>query len=117
MTCSLTLCPPYGYEWRDAFGWAYANESEKLTPEEYNWVVWNNIANVAGYILSPIIGLIRIIVNAYFLCKNEDIDGEDWSEETRGYFYTQIGRGCFELVGGGYLLWIVDLIETFELVY
>lgn len=111
MSC-IYIYPPTG-EWHEAFGFVRVEDTDAVRECEENWVVWNDIANAAGYILSPIIGIIRIIANAYFLHKGQDCDGFKWDDDDKKYFYAQIGRGCFELIGGGYILWIPDLIKTF----
>lgn len=109
MTC-ISMHPPSGSEWTMVFGWTSLDDGD--CKEEYSYIVYNNLANIAAYALSPVIGLIRIIVNAFFLYRNEDVAGKEWISEEKGYLKTQIARGVFELLGGGYLLWIPDLIFT-----
>ena len=91
---------PKDFSGHMAFGFV-STDSIVFEKPEKNWVVFNNVMNIIGYVLSPLIGLIRIVVNAYFLFKNENVVGGDWEEGERTYLWAQIGRGALELIGGG----------------
>jgi len=118
MSC-MSIHPPTDTTWSLVFGWVTEDNCDAGIDEdaEVNYVCYNNLANIAGYILSPIIGLIRIIANAYFLAKGKDVNDDNFSDDEKGYLKAQIARGFVEFLGGGYLLWIPDLISTIHRIY
>ena len=109
MSC-INIHPPTPSSGPMAFGFV-STRDYRCVPEK-NWIVFSNILNIISYPLSPLIGLVRIVVNAYFLYKDKNLDGKAWNENDRNYLWAQIGRGALELIGGGYLLWVVDIIMT-----
>lgn len=111
----ISFHPPEDSEWTEAFGWARSsvNECSENVTKENRYILYNNIANIAGYVISPIIGLIRIIANSIFLVRGKNLSYTyEWEDGEKSYLRTQIARGIFELLGGGYILWIPDLIAT-----
>jgi hypothetical protein len=106
---------PVPAHWEMAFGWFITEEADEFEPSEKKWILFNNIINVVSYVLSPLIGIIRIIVNAYFLAKNKNQQGSAWDNYEKTYFKVQIGRGVAELFGAGLLMWIPDLIATIHM--
>jgi len=112
MVSFINAVPPNSAAWQSTFGYVKVGEDDVYTSQEKKWVCLNNIANALSYILSPIVGLIRLVVSAHFLAKNKDSDGQPRSDEGRNYLKAQIVRGVAELFGAGYLMWIPDIITT-----
>lgn len=114
----LNLAIPPSLTWGDAFGYPSAasieaRDSTQCNLQERNWLFWNNIANFSAYFIGPLVGLIRVIANVILLARGRDFCDNDpknvFSEQTKLYLKVQIGRGAFETIGGGNVLWVGDL--------
>ena len=77
------------------------NSSHNVAYERRKWVVFNNVLNGLSWVLSPIIGVIRLIAAC--------IVNDNCSEE---YFTGQIVRGVTEIFGAGLILLITDIVIT-----
>lgn len=73
------------------------------------------IANVIGYFLSPVVGLIRIICTIILFWKAHNDDTISDIDGTNGFLWSQLARGAIELVGFGTFLLPVDLYHTHKI--
>lgn len=121
------IAVPKRFNWQEnTFGWNPLNEHAEKTDSYYprslserSFIWYVNIANTAAAIVSPLVGIIRMVVAAILLYQNSQVKNADdrlGPMETQ-YLWAQMARGAFETVGGGYVFWIPDLIITGYRVY
>jgi hypothetical protein len=125
--------------WQDAWGY---HDNEKFIKKAQDNLTWNspvnqkrvkekfgpwihikNGANAVGYLLSPIVGIIRIAVAGFFLYKLRNADilslsdiklhlPDEGVEKQLQFFWMEIGRGGLEFFCLGIFLAPIDIIAT-----
>ena len=100
---------------KSAFGFYSKEQIEEATEDENfrTFMKASNIMNGVSAILSPIVGIIRLIAAAILLCKENGKKSPN--EDTVAAYKAHMIRGAAEILGLGLILEAIDIVRTLQI--
>lgn len=87
---------------------------EKFFKKFMVWVYIHNTANFAGYFLSPLIGVVRVVIAGLILIDFRDVPKKLKNKQIFEFMWMEIGRGVLEILCLGIFLSIVDAAFSYN---